>query len=181
MLFYFYFKKFLAAQSLCHSLQFTGFTVCGLNSWGTRLVAHSTWHLRTWTTILEGRVSTTGPPEKSLKPHSCYLFPLFWGRSVNNPGTLQVKIMTLWNSIPETRIPTGQGAGRRPHRFVTSEQEGAPVGGQRDGATLTSRSWLDQTGALVRLQLSVAESRSQQPRSDLSHTHSQNAFTWFAA
>lgn len=81
-----------------------------------------------------------------------------------------------------------QGAGRRPHRFVTSEQEGAPVGGQRDGATLTSRSWLDQTGALVRLQLSVAESRSQQPpgkgaepRSDLSHTHSQNAFTWFAA
>lgn len=78
-----------------------------------------------------------------------------------------------------------QGAGRRPHRFVTSEQDGVPVGGQRDGAILTSRSWLDQTGALVRLQLSMAKSRSQQPpgkgaepRSDLSHTHSQNAFTW---
>lgn len=86
---------------------------------------------------------------------------------------------------PSPALSWLQGVGTRPHRFVTSEQERAPVGGQRDGATLTSRSWLDQTGALVRLQLSVAESRSQQPpgkgaepRSDLSHTHSQNAFTW---
>lgn len=75
--------------------------------------------------------------------------------------------------------------GDRTDLLLQNRKEGAPVGGQRDGAILTSRSWLDQTGPLVRLQLSMAESRSQQPpgkgagpRSDLSHTHSQNAFTW---
>ena len=78
----------------------------------------------------------------------------------------------------------GRG-GDRTDLLLQNRKEGAPVGGQRDGAIVTSRSWLDQTGPLVRLQPSMAESRSQQPpgkgagpRSDLSHTHSHNAFTW---
>ena len=79
-----------------------------------------------------------------------------------------------------------QGPGRRPHRFATSEQEGGGAGRGTEGWSYPDQQELARsTGPLVRLQPSMAESRSQQPpgkgagpRSDLSHTHSQNAFTW---
>lgn len=51
-----------------------------------------------------------------------------------------------------------QGAQRRSHSSVTSEW-----GGQRNGSYPDSRSWLDQTGPLVRLLLSMDECRSQSP------------------
>ena len=90
------------------------------------------------------------------------------------------KVASSSTAQPLSRL---QGVRRRSHRFVTSEW-----GGQRDGSYPASRSWLDHTGPLVRLLLSMDESRSQQPPgngvgpgSDRSHTHSKILLFGFAA